>query len=162
MRALLLAALFVGLVPVQPPSRAQDHPVPNIVGSWRLVHAASVDDQGTSRIKHYKAPESVKLEYRPDGTWTLANEKLSTSSAGTYKWLPSGELEQTITESTSSASVGRSAVRAASVEGGRLTLVESRGAANSYKTLPGGKVVASGPNERIEVVIYRKAQASDL
>jgi len=161
MRAFLLAALFAGLVILPSFGRAQERATPNIVGSWRLLHAASVDDQGKSRIKRYKAAESVSLVYRLDGTWTLENEKLGTSSFGTYQWLPSGELEQTINGSTNSAAVGRSAIRAASVEGGRLTLIESKAAANSYKTLPTGEVVPSGPAERLDVVVYRRAQAGD-
>jgi hypothetical protein len=63
----------------------------------------------------------VVLEFRADGTWTIAGTTYR--SRGTYRWLDGGELELTTVDSNLASQVGTVSRRRVRVDATDLALV---------------------------------------
>jgi hypothetical protein len=110
--AALASLIFV------PSLGAQESPQQGLIGKWRHTTLVRLIDGNTLAPQQFDG--SMTLEFKSDNTWLLVGPDIR--SAGTYRWLPSGELETTILESSLAFQVGMASVKQVRVDSERLNL----------------------------------------
>lgn len=106
-----------------PPRSATEAPAPAarpkgpasalLVGTWRPADAGTATDRRD-------ASGDVALEFKADGTWTIAGA--SYRAAGTYRWVGADEIELAIVESNLASQVGSASRRRVRVDAVGLAL----------------------------------------
>ncbi|MFZ6814086.1 hypothetical protein ACO0K3_06430 [Undibacterium sp. Rencai35W] len=129
--------ICLALLAVAQPAISQDQTSPQslLVGRWRHMTLVRIVDGTTLAPQHFDG--SGLLEFTNSNTWqlTMPNNK----SAGTYKWLESGELEATTLESGLAIQVGAVSRKQVRVDNDRLNLITVQTAAEAAKFQPPAK-----------------------
>jgi len=102
-----------------------------------------------------KPTETKAIGYfNADGTWSLASAK--NQSRGTYRWITSSRIEQTVVESGIAAQVGTVSIKDVHVTPDRLELVTSYGKQELERSLPPPKLGQKLPSEMVITTIFMR------
>jgi hypothetical protein len=96
-------------------------------------------------------------EFRADGTWSAIGP--NTRSAGTYRWLSSDQLEQTIVESNLAIQVGVTSVKQIRLDEKRLNLIIVQRKEDLDKFMPPAKPGVRRPNEVVVTTVFARVSA---
>lgn len=149
-RSVAAALAFVALAPW---AQAQDSARDLLIGMWRHTSLVRVIDGAT--LAPQKFDGTTTLEFKPDNTWLLVGP--NNRSAGTYRWLPSGELETTTLESGLAIQVGTVSAKQVRVDRERLNLVTVQTREEAAKFMPPPKPGVQRPKEVVVTSIFNRA-----
>jgi hypothetical protein len=121
---------------------AQSAPQDLVIGAWRHIALVRIIDGTTLAPQQFDG--STTVEFKSDGTWQMVAP--SNRSAGTYRWLPTGELETTTLESGLAIQVGTVSAKQVRVDHMRLNLITVQTKAEAAKFLPPPKPGVTRPD----------------
>lgn len=136
---------------------AQDTTSPQslLVGQWRHTTLIRILDGTTLAPQQFDG--SSLLQFTDKSTWQLTTP--NNKSAGTYRWLDSGELETTTLESGLALQVGSVSRKQVRVDHERLNLITTQTAAEAAKFQPPPKPGVKRPAEVVITSIFTRVPA---
>ncbi|MFZ6774018.1 hypothetical protein ACO0LB_15010 [Undibacterium sp. SXout7W] len=149
--------ICMALLASAPFAVAQDNPSPQslLVGQWRHTTLIRILDGTTLAPQQFDG--SSLLQFTDKSTWQLTSP--NNTSAGTYRWLESGELETTTLESGLAIQVGSVSRKQVRVDHERLNLITIQTAAEAAKFQPPSKSGVKRPADVIVTSIFTRVPA---
>lgn len=152
--AVLSILCVLGLIPFGASSQDTAEPTPErlIVGKWRHITLVRVIDGQTLAPQQFNG-ENI-AEFRADGTWTATGP--NTRSAGTYRWIGNGQIEQVIVDSNLAIQIGSVTVKQVRVDAERLNLIITQRKEDMEKFMPPAKPGVRRPNEVMVTTVFAR------
>lgn len=123
-----------------------------LVGKWRHTTLVRILDGTTLAPQQFDG--STVLEFTDASTWQLTSP--NNRSAGTYRWLESGELETTTLESGLAIQVGTVSRKQMRIDSDRLNIITVQTAEEAAKFLPPPKPGVRRPSEVVVTSIFSR------
>ncbi len=150
----LLGVIAVTLLVFNCTVRAQNSNEELIIGKWRHIALVRIIDGNTLAPQQFNG--DTVAEFRADGTWSLIAPH--SRSAGTYKWIDSDHIEQTIVESNLAIQLGMVSTKQIRVDSSRLNIIVTQSREDMARYMPPSAGVKR-PNEVTVTTIFSRAVA---
>jgi len=148
-----VTAILAGLSASGPVAvHAEDQNQALLVGRWRHIALVRVIDGNTLAPQQFNG-ETI-AEFKADGTWSAAGP--NTRSAGTYRWLDTQQIEQTIVESNLAIQLGQVSVKQIRVDASRLNIVITQRREDMERFMPPASPGVKRPNEVTVTTIFSR------